>query len=848
MHFNIQHTAIFRAIKLEKYFKLIKSVKMVFLVLFLISLFLFLYKLSYEPFADLSYNWLGLTIIFLVGMIVCWWKLLFFNQKIKNPQLLMRIEQTFSQPEKYNLAEFLSFESAKAIWEAFKFAQKKELSHIPPEAIFYFCLETQPKLNFIFSRCLLSIKKIKIELKDYLNGLRGELFRRELSEDSQNLILEAGNVAKQRGRNRIKPEDIIVVQSKTDPVFKKHLIVANLKYNDIENLSFWLETIEKRIKDRKRFWSKKNLARKQTLGKEWGAGYTLTLDRYSIDWTEAVKQRRFGDIIGHQKEIESIERVLDRSEINNILLVGEPGSGRGSIIQALSRRILWGKSISSLNYKRVVELDMASLIAQTEGLEETEKALDKIFQEVVSAGNIILIIDDFHNYISHSAKPGVLDISGIILSYLDLSKFQIIAITGPSGLHKYIEQNPSILALFEQVEVLEISPEETVVILENTVAWLEKRYKKFISYQSIREIVHFCQRYMPVIPFPKKALDLLDEVLVYIKQFTKDYIVLPKHVAKIVSEKTQIPVGKIELKEKKLLLNLENLIHKRIVNQDEAVKEVATALRRARTEVTTKMGPIGTFLFLGPTGVGKTETSKALAQTYFGSESKMIRLDMSEFQHTEDISRLIGSPGEEGLLTTKVRERPFSLILLDELEKAHPNILNLFLQVLDEGHLTDGLGRKVDFKNCIIIATSNAGYKIILEALEQGTEWSKVKSKLLEYLFQKGIYRPEFINRFDAMVVFRPLSKKNLLDIAGLLLYNLQENLKKKDIDFVVTEELKEKIVEKSYNPVFGAREMRRVIQDKVENVLAEGLLKEDLKKGDRVEVDPENFQLIISQ
>ncbi len=316
---------------------------------------------------------------------------------------------------------------------------------------------------------------------------------------------------------------------------------------------------------------------------------------------------------------------------------------------------------------------------------------------------------------------------------------------------------------------------------------------------------------------------------------------------KIITEKTQIPVGEIEARERNILLNLEELLHQRIINQEEAVKEVSAALRRARAEISVRKGPIGSFLFLGPTGVGKTETSKALAEVYFGSEEKMIRLDMSEFQDIRDLPRLIGAPGEESLLTTEVREKPFSLILLDEIEKAHPNILNLFLQVLDEGYLTDGLGRKIDFKNAIIIATSNAGYQIILEALKQKIDWQNVKSKLLDYVFEKAIFRPEFINRFDAVVVFGPLSKDNLLDIVEILLKKLKKNLAEKEIDFVITESLKEKIVELGYDPTFGARAMQRVIQDKIGNVLARAILAGELKRGNTAEIDPEGFKLKIN-
>jgi ATP-dependent Clp protease ATP-binding subunit ClpA len=260
--------------------------------------------------------------------------------------------------------------------------------------------------------------------------------------------------------------------------------------------------------------------------------------------------------------------------------------------------------------------------------------------------------------------------------------------------------------------------------------------------------------------------------------------------------------------------------------------------------VSIRKGTIGSFLFMGPTGVGKTETAKAVTAIYFGSEDKMIRLDMSEFQDVVDIPRLIGSPGQEGLLTTKIREAPFSLILLDEIEKAHPNILNLFLQVLDEGQLTDGLGRKTDFKNSIIIATSNAGYQIILEALKENTPWDQVKSKLLNFVFEKAIFRPEFINRFDAVVVFGPLSRENLLGVANLLLGKLKKNLAEKEIELVVTEDLKAKIADLGYDPTFGARSMQRVIQDKIGNVLATAILSGKIKRGGRIEIDPETFQI----
>jgi ATP-dependent Clp protease ATP-binding subunit ClpC len=853
-YFNLKEAAIFRAVKWEKVpvFSSAKSLKKLFLILFIIVFLLFLFQvLSEKPHQD----YLALSIIFLALTIIFRLADSFFNLKLKKPVLGKNIveqagflDEAVKNPEKYNLAEFLSLEVARAFDKSLKFQKSKKLSEINSSILFYFLLIDNPKLNFVFSRAILDFNEIIKTFKQHINEIKPE---KELksediySKDFQNSIIGALKIAQKKGHIRIELGDAISSLAKEDLIFKKILVEFNLKAEDFENLNLWLEYLEEKPKRRKKFWDYESLLKRGTMAKEWTAGYTITLDQYAIDWTERVK-RALPEFIGHKDSLKAVERILSRREINNVLIVGGPGSGRKSIIYALALKSLFGQSLPEVNYKRVVELDLPGIISQMRG-EEAEITLDKIFQETISAGNIILVIDEFHNYVSQVPRPGILDISGVLSSYLHLPKFQLVAITTFEGLHKNIEQNSSMLALFEKVEVSEISPQETLLLLENLTLVLERKYKKFISYPALREIITLTERYLPSLPFPEKAMDILDEVVIYVADSTRDPIVLPKHVDKIISEKTQIPVGEIEAKEKNILLNLEDLIHQRIINQEEAVNEVSSAMRRARTGVTIRKGPMGCFLFLGPTGVGKTETSKALAEIYFGSEEKMIRLDMSEFQNTTDIPRLIGAAGEEGMLTTKVRESPFSLVLLDEIEKAHPNILNLFLQVLDEGNLTDGLGRKVDFKSTIIIATSNAAYKVILKALKEKTEWSKVKQKLLENLFAEGIFRPEFINRFDAMVVFRPLTKENLLDIAELFLQKLKKNLQEKEVEFLITPELKEKIVELGYDPTFGAREMRRVIQDRVENILASALLSDRLKRGYRVKVDPEKFELIIN-
>jgi ATP-dependent Clp protease ATP-binding subunit ClpC len=848
IYFDLKKTTIFQGVKWGKspLFKHIDVVKKIFTFVFFISFFLFFFGQKFFSEKNLSL-FLGLSLFFLSLAVFSFLLEAFFNSKLKIKKIDISLSEALEKPEKVNLAQFLDFQAARAVWDSITFSKKRNLARIPSEALLYFSLDFKnPKINFIFSRGLLNLKHIKSELKKYLDNLKEEKFTGEFSEDFQSVILKGAKIAQERKKERIGIGEILAVQAEIDPTFKNALLDSNLNKGDIENLVWWLDNIEKKAERAKEFWQYENLMEKGSLAKDWAAGYTITLDDFSVDWSSVTKGSRGREMVGHEKEISQMERILSREEVKNVLLIGDPGAGRMKIVQELAKRINFNLSSPQLNSKRVVGLDMVSILARSKTPDEAEEILTKIFDEASSAGNVILVIDDFHNFIGQTSQPGLINISGLISPYLTLPNFRLIAVTNFPGFHRFIEPS-AILNLFEKVEVEEISDRETILALTSFVFNFEAKYKLFISYQALRDIVKYSSRYLAQIPFPKKAIDLLDEIVVYVVRYTKSNIVLPEHAARIISDKTQIPVGEVAVKEKEILLNLENLLHTRIIDQEEGVEEISTALRRARADITVRKGPMGCFLFLGPTGVGKTETAKALADIYFGSESKMIRLDMSEFQAVKDIPRLIGSLEEEGLLTTRVRENPFSLVLLDEIEKAHPNILNLFLQVLDEGNLTDGLGRKVSFLDTFIIATSNAGAQIIWEDMEQDKKLDIIKDDLLNFLIQKGIFRPEFINRFDAVVVFKPLTKENLFNIAELLLQKLKKNLKNKEIEFVITPGLKEKIVELGYNPVFGARQMRRVVQEKVENVLAKAILSDEIKKGDIVEVEPKGFKLIIN-
>ncbi len=853
-YFNLEEAPIFEALSWENApgFKFAPILKKVFLIFFLLFFFIFLFgffsqRIDFFPVKldqKLNQKLLGSSIIFLSFGVLFWTQEAFFCY-LKDPKVKVELKKVIANPEKYNLAEFLDFESAKTVFFAEKFAKTKRIP-LNSSVLFYSLLTLNPKVNFIFYRCLLDLRIIKKKLEDYFKICKKNT-KEESFETFENSILEALKIAEEKGHKKIEIGDLFLSLAKHDLVFKKILIEADLKIEDMESLTWWLESLEKEEEKRKKWWEWENLAKIGSIGKDFAAGYTITLDKYSIDLTKEVMKMGYPEIIGHQKEIEAMERILARKEAcNDPLIVGEAGSGRRSMILALAKKSIFGESLPEVNYKRIVQLNLPALLAQLESLEVVESTLERIFREVILAGNVILVIDELHNFVGGGkmARAGTIDISGILTPYISSPHFQVIGITTYEGLHRNIEQNPSLLSFFEKIEVSEISRQETLKLLERLALKLEQRYQKLISFPALRDIIKYCERYITATPFPEKALDLLEEIMVHLAQ-SREKILLPKHVAKIVSEKIQVPVGEVEKTEKEVLLNLENLLHQRVVDQDEALKEVSAALRRARTQVTIRRGPIGCFLFLGPTGVGKTETAKALAEFYFGSENRMIRLDMSEFQNVEDIPRLIGSPGEEGLLTTPVRENPFSLILLDEFEKAHPNILNLFLQVFDEGHLTDGLGRKVDFKNTIIIATSNAGYQMIFKAAKENKDWTTTREQLINFLVENGIFRPELLNRFDAVVLYKPLTKENLLSIAELLLKKIQKQLKEKQIDFIIEDPLKEKIVELAYRPEFGARQMQRVIQDKIGNALAEAILREEIKRGDRIGIDHETFRVV---
>ncbi|MCX6760434.1 MAG: AAA family ATPase, partial [Candidatus Nealsonbacteria bacterium] len=687
--FNLKKAAISIALRWSYVFSFAYPFRKGFLILLLIGGTVFSCGFAFTSFSFEQLQFvLGLTILFAVFFLICWISEKFFEYKLKKPNLKIRLAELPANQSKFNLAEFLSFESASAIDQL----MDSGISRINSTSLFLSSLSNNYKINFIFSHLFLNINDVRQGVESYLNSMPSDGDEGEYSQSFQDAILKSIEIAVKRNHLRIEIEDLLLALAYIDPAFKKILIEFDLKRDDIDNMGWWLDNLERRREKKMRFWDYDNLAVKGSLAKTWTAGYTINLDKFSFDWTDRLK-KFLPETIGYGKEINLLERILSGTGINNALLIGQAGSGMDSIINALVRKSILGETISDLNFKRVVELDMTSLLSSIKSLDEVESTLNNIFKEVIFAGNIILVIKNLHNYIGQpDNKPGIIDISGIISSFLNMPQFHFIGITTFEGLHENIERNSSILSLFERIEVGELGEKETIMILEDASLEIERKYEITVPYPAIREIMNLAKRYMTASAFPEKGLKVLDDVAVYVSESTKDRVILPKHVAKVMTEKTEIPIGEIQSKEKSILLHLEDLIHKRIIDQDEAVKEVSEAMRRARSEITIRKGPIGAFIFLGPTGVGKTETAKALAEFYFGSEEKIIRLDMSEFQSANDIPRLIGTREAPGLLTTAVKEDPFSVVLLDEIEKAHLNIRNIFLSVLDEGYIKDGVG------------------------------------------------------------------------------------------------------------------------------------------------------------
>lgn len=613
---------------------------------------------------------------------------------------------------------------------------------------------------------------------------------------------------------------------------EKLLDANNVTPDDIAALTDWFKEHQREEDMRTKFWRKESMDRIIPVGMNWASGYTPNLDKFAKeqkDYPLPLDEHFFFAI--YKKHIEIAERILAQNGRNNVLLVGEEGVGKDFALMGLERLIETGRAVPQLAFKRFVWLNTDALLAGVEHSGVLRERLEAIFNEALYAGNIVLGVERFHSLLD----PAFPEISDVLVPFLQSDRSQVVATTTPQFYSSRITPRADIVSEFANVTVEELSLRDTLIALEEVAHIIEKRERVRIPYLSLKKLIDLADRFSLEVPRPRRDINLLEEAVSFIKRKQKTVLEAPD-IVELLSQRTGIPMGAFSEEEKGKLLRLEEVMHERLIDQEEAVSSIAKALKRARAGVRTTDRPIGSFLFLGPTGVGKTTAAKALAALYFGREDAMIRFDMSEYQNLDDVNRLIDG------LAQQVRKRPYAVLLLDEIEKSHLNILNLFLQVLDEGSLTDTKGLKVDFRHLIIIGTSNAGSEYIRTHIKEVGS-SQFDTEILDYLQKHALFRPEFLNRFDAIVTFKPLGTEELKAIAGLLLRDFASRLRKEHaITFTPGDDLAQYLAQKGFNPEYGARPMRRLMQDTIETLVAEKLIKGEIKKGDALTLSSQDL------
>ncbi len=699
---------------------------------------------------------------------------------------------------------------------------------------------------------------IPLFLSNIINSLEGRFIfnRLELDpvvtleliyQESQNNMIDFANISQiadqkraDLKKNEITAGDYISALFEENQNLKEWLNTRKINIEEINKIVYWWDRLKKTIEsthDKKQSWFKI-----EPIGQEWSMGYANALFYFTKNISEYVRKNiNYIHIYGRRNEISQLENALSSSKAANALLVGPPGIGKSAIVEGLAYNILNKNTTPTLNNKRVYQVNSSFLFSGVNTTSEVKNRLMKILNDLAHYGNGILFIEDIHNFFdSSNSKIAASDFSDVILPYLS-SNLQLIGSTTWQDYHATISKNSSLNSLFHQIEVTE--PDDTVceLILEDIVPIFESKNKVFITFSAIKSAILLSKRYIHDVPLPEKAIQLLEQGVLECVKSNND-LVNASYMESVVTIKTNVPLGDISEEEGNKLNNIENEMHEQIIGQDEAIKAISNALRRSRAGLTDEKRPIGSFLFLGPTGVGKTETAKTLAKVYFGNEASMIRLDMSEYQEVASISRLIGDNGNSGYLTDAVYDNPFSLVLLEELEKANKDLLNIFLQVLEDGRLTDGLGRTIDFTNTIIIATSNAGSQQINQLIRQNTSEEDLKNKVIESIINQRIYRPEFINRFDGVIVFRSLNSREIKEIIKLMLKDIQRNLESKQIFIDFDDDVVNDIAKKGIHPEFGARPLRRYIQDNIENKIASMLLNNELHAGQTLRLNMTNF------
>lgn len=596
----------------------------------------------------------------------------------------------------------------------------------------------------------------------------------------------------------------------------------------------WFEYMYQQRYYKSQWWKLHNLFEIVPLANDWAAGYTPKLDQFSSEMTGGSYQKNRTHMVGREAEVKAIEQALLRADEANVLLVGGEGVGKHTIVDAFARDIYHGKCNPLIAYKRVLKLHMDQILSTYTDPTEREAFFGKLLEEAMKSKNVILVIDDIDKYISSGSSDRV-DLSGPMEEYGKSSQLQIIGITTPFDYDKYIFFNERMRLLFDKVEVKEITKQQTMQVLFDMTPQFERRYRVYIPFETLAAVVEKSDFFITTIPFPGKAVELLDNVCVYVNEHLKQRVVLPEVVDTVLSAQTHTPTTLTEEMKQKLL-NMESQLQTNVVNQPEALHELSAAMRRAFLLLGKRRKPLASFLFLGPTGVGKTETAKTITNTFFNSDKAMMRFDMSLYQSTDDIPKLVGSSETQnpGLLTTAIREQPYGVLLLDEIEKADKNLLNIFLTILDEGYFTDGFGQRVDCKNLVIIATSNAGADFLYETMRTGKTVSD--NELIAHLIEKRYYTPEFLNRFDGVVAFRPIQGNSMLPIARKFMQQIEKNVMDLyQVKLEVSDATLEQVLASNVDPAFGARNLERVLRDQIEDQVAQLILSNKAQPGSTI-------------
>ena len=743
--------------------------------------------------------------------------------------------------KRLNISDTFTDEALSALGDAYLVADKSGKGVVTPEHLFYALLSSN-RISNVFVRLGMSSSSLQKTLENVLGAVSVGVVKSNtltmplISAEFQQALFSAYEEAYEAHQEYVSVTELLLSSVKQSEKVQEILFDLAVDKQKLINVIEWARIRERLYRQYAKFRSAASRRSTKGMDKAMTAVQTPFLNNFSDDLTILAQFGHLGTCVAREKEIEEVFRIIDGGG-QNVILVGESGGGKSSIIEGLAQKMVEGDVPVRLNDKRLVHLSIPKLLAGTTPAGAVERLIG-IMNDIGRAGNVILYISNIHELtgVSAGGQEGSLDVAGTLNDYLGSGRFLTLATTEPDHYSRHIVSSP-IGNLFAKVEVTEMSEDQAIQVLESKVGTVEYKQNVFFSYDAVAKAVQLASRFLHETCLPGSAIGLMTESAAFAhnKKGINSFVT-GEDVAAVVSQKTGVPVTTVSADETSKLLHLEEEMHKRVVGQVEAVNLVANALRRARAEIRSTKRPIANFLFLGPTGVGKTELAKTIAEVYFGGEERMVRLDMSEYQDKSSISRLIGSAGEKGsgVLTEAIRRHPFSLLLLDEMEKADKDILNLFLQVMDDGRLTDSVGRTVDFTNVILIATSNAGTSYVQEQIRAGATSEVIKEKLLHGEL-KQYFRPEFLNRFDGIVLFKALDRPDIIEVAKLMFKRVAKDLEVKGIELQAEPAAFEFLADVGFDAEFGARPMRRALQEKVENRLAELLLAGKIKRRDTV-------------